>query len=121
MQHAMESGSPPPESGLWCSAQAGLLPVKSDGTHCSLQGSAPAAAQLCNALLSVVLQVDLAHGPDYQWVAYKLTQLCKDMGTAVTQLPGERGLQLTAGAEVKWSRGSAAAAAAAGQEDIVCA
>lgn len=40
------------------------------------------------------MQVDLARGSDYEWVAQVLGRLCKDMGTAVVTLPKNSGIQL---------------------------
>jgi hypothetical protein len=43
------------------------------------------------------VQVDLAHGAQYEWVAAKPSELSAEWGTAVVQLPNEGGLLLLGG------------------------
>jgi hypothetical protein len=47
----------------------------------------------------VAVQVDLAHGAQYAWVAAKLAELSAEWGTAVVQLPNEGGLLLLGDAQ----------------------
>lgn len=43
------------------------------------------------------MQVDLAHGSDYDWVANTLQHLCLDMGTVVVRVTDDSGVQLVVG------------------------
>jgi len=51
---------------------------------------------VCTMVISLLtaLQVKLARGEDYQWVAAKLEQLCEQFGTSVVQAPGSFGLKV---------------------------